>query len=376
LTGRSSDGSALWSTAYVADARLFPVLLPDGSVLVAADFRGELDVGGSRIESSRNPVAVTGSGFFSSDPYARGELSRDIALFRLDAGGVLQTSLRFGGPGDQMPRAAALSPAGELVIAGVFFGELVMGEQRVTSTNGATSPDAFVARLDGGGQVTALARLDLAQVDAICVDHTHAVWIAGRGPGGLAASALGAQRVVKLTADGELAESLFVSDDDLVSATGISCGSDGSVYVLYSFASNASLFGTERRSAGALAALSSDGRVQWLARLDGDFASGTLASDPNGNIAIAGAAAPRIDLGEGPLAAGRVDEIDMFFASFTPEGGLRYAFRIGGAGLDGAEGVAAISSSRWLVSFYVSDAVVVEGQPVEAGSHLLWIDER
>lgn len=376
LTRRSSEGDALWSNAYLSDAFLFPVLLPDGSALVAGDFRGRLELGGSALESTRNPEPQTGSGFTSSDPYARGGLSRDIALFRTSREGQVEWSRRFGGAGDQMARALALTAAGELIVAGPFVGELAMDEHRIASTNGATTPDVFVARVDAGGIVRALARLDYAQVDAICADAAGSVWLAGRVARGIGGDELGDHNIVKLGPDGELQVSLHVSDDSIVYAASMTCSPDGSVYILYSSASNAALFGIERRSHGALVALSSEGSLRWLARLDSRFITGFVASEPSGNVAVAGAAAPTIDLGGGPLAAGRSEEIDLFVASFEPDGDSRYAFRIGGEGLDGAGGIAAISSSRWLVSFYSSGPVVALGEPLAAGEHLLWIDER
>jgi hypothetical protein len=290
--------------------------------------------------------------------------------------GELEWSRRFGGAGDQMARTVALTPGGELVVAGPFVGELVMGEHRIVSTNGATSPDVFIARVDGSGSVLALARLDYAKVDTICADAESAVWVAGRVARGLGDTELGDHTISKVGADGALLVSLHASYDNVVYASSMSCSPDGSVYILYSSASNASLFGIDRQSSGALVALSSEGTVRWIARLESRFITGLVASAPSGNISVAGAAAPTIDLGGGPLVAGRSDEIDMFVASFEPDGTSRYSFRIGGEGLDGATGIAAISSSRWLVSFYSSGPVVVDGQPIEAGEHLLWIDER
>ncbi len=376
LTRRGSDGGALWSKAYLADAFLFPALLSDGSALVAGDFRGHLELGSGEIESARNPEPETGSGFSSTDPYARGALSRDIAVFRTSPDGQLEWSRRFGGAGDQMARTVALTPTGELVVAGPFVGELVMDEHRIASTNGATSPDVFVARLDGSGSVLALTRLDYSKVEAVCADAANSVWVAGRVARGLGEAEFGDHTLVKLGADGELLVSLHVSYDTVVYASSMSCSPDGSVYILYGSASNASLFGIDRQSSGALAALSSDGQVRWIARLDSRFITGFVASAPSGNVAVTGAAAPMIDLGGGPLVRGSSEEIDMFVASFAPDGTSRYAFRIGGEGLDGAAGIAAISGSRWLVSFYSSGPVVVDRQPIDAGEHLLWIDER
>jgi hypothetical protein len=97
---------------------------------------------------------------------------------------------------------------------------------------------------------------------------------------------------------------------------------------------------TARRADGFLARLGPDGAVRWARQLGGpndDIADG-LAVDGQGNAVVAGSFSETLSVGDGTLESQGSD--DMFVAVFDPEGRRRWAKRLGGVDVDGAEGVA------------------------------------
>ena len=97
---------------------------------------------------------------------------------------------------------------------------------------------------------------------------------------------------------------------------------------------------TARGSDGFLARLSPDGEVRWARQLGGanDDIADALAIDPRGNAVVAGSFSEELTVGDGSLKAEGAD--DMFVAVFDPEGRRRWAKRMGGVDVDGADGLA------------------------------------
>lgn len=97
---------------------------------------------------------------------------------------------------------------------------------------------------------------------------------------------------------------------------------------------------TARGSDGFLARLGPDGAVRWARQLGGanDDIADALAVDPQGNAVVAGSFSEELTVGDGSLVSEGAD--DMFVASFDSEGRRRWAKRMGGVDVDGADGLA------------------------------------
>jgi hypothetical protein len=100
----------------------------------------------------------------------------------------------------------------------------------------------------------------------------------------------------------------------------------------------------------------------------------SLAADAAGNVAVAGGFHGSLDLGAGPLVSN--GRLDIFVASFSAQGQLRYSLRLGGAGFDGANDIAARPSGGWLIPFHLELPMMLGDQQVPGGEHLLWVDEH
>lgn len=160
---------------------------PDGDVLVAGGFYGDilfpkkkysgdgLDLFAARLDLNSGPQWIL-TAIAPDDQLARaiargpgdttilaGELhgqlplgldtllaaGRDGFLARLDANGIPQSTVRFGGPGDDRMHTLAVAPDGAVVIAGAHDGGLDLGAGVLPHTPGAL--DGFIAAFDPKG---------------------------------------------------------------------------------------------------------------------------------------------------------------------------------------------------------------------------------
>jgi hypothetical protein len=155
-----------------------------------------------------------------------------------------------------------------------------------------------------------------------------------------------------------------------VSCGHLSCG----IHALYNGTEGSSLFGRRIPGDGAIVRLSPAGDVEWLQPLSADFTIASIATDAEGNVAVAGAYRASIDLGAGALASS--GDLDLFVASFSAQGNLRYSFRLGSAGQDGVNDIASRPGGGWLIPFYLERPITLLAQEITGGEHLLWIDEH
>lgn len=366
LARRDAGGTELWAQAYTQGARLFSVLEEDGSTLAAGYFTGSLQLAGAELRSFRNPTSALGSAV--SGTSRRGELSLDIALFRLTPEGNVAWARRFGDAGDQGAVAVERGAAGELIVAGAFAGQLVMDELSITSSGGGGSADTFIARFDQDGNVSSLWREDALHVDALAAEPDGSLWIAGRQHN------LSANRLWKLGPDGQRQLALDVDEESVAHAGGLARGPAGSIYVIYNGTGFTSLLGRTVAGDSALVRLSAAGEIDWLQPLSAGFTQASLAAGDAGSVAVAGAFGGSLDLGAGPLVSS--GGTDLFLGSFSAEGALRYSLRLGGPGLDGGGLITARPSGGWLIPLYVELPITLGEQQVTGGEHLLWVDEH
>ena len=93
--------------------------------------------------------------------------------------------------------------------------------------------------------------------------------------------------------------------------------------------------------------------TQWVTHWGGDAADNTtaaMATDPSGNIYIAGAMTGTVDLGASHLIS--AGATDILVASFTPSGMPRWAKRFGGTGSDQGAGIAVEFSQVYVVATF------------------------
>lgn len=253
------DGNAVWSltaqgissgSAVAADA--------DGNVFVAGGFSETMELGGASLSS-------TGGS--------------DIFLAKLDPGGALVWSKRFGGASAEWVSEMVVDPAGNLVVIGGFFGSTDVGGGTMAAVG---ETDVFVLKLDSSGN-------HLFSKSFGSADFDHGIGVAA-GPGGEIALAGSFDGAIDL-------------------GGGALSGSDEDAFV---------------------AMLGPTGDHLWSRRFGGagyDLAKG-VGFDPAGNVVVAGLFSNEIDLGGGPLVAEGIHEI--FVAKLDPAGQHVWSRRFGG----------------------------------------------
>lgn len=130
------DGTCRWSKRLrgggKADA--FGVAaVPGGGAVVVGSFENDINCGADTDHELSSP-----DGF-------------DIFVTKLTASGACDWSKRFGGAANEAAMSVALMTDGDIVIAGYFAGQIKQGENLLLESLG--SKDAFVARLDAGGEL-------------------------------------------------------------------------------------------------------------------------------------------------------------------------------------------------------------------------------
>ena len=127
------------------------------------------------------------------------------------------------------------------------------------------------------------------------------------------------------------------------SGRAVAVGPDGALTITGLFRDEVDFGGTKLTARGAdgfVARLGPDGAMRWVRQLGspGDDIADALAVDGQGNAIVAGSFSEEMTIGDGALRSSGAD--DMFVASFDPEGRRRWAKRMGGVAVDGADGVA------------------------------------
>lgn len=269
----SADGDALWARGFGGAGPQIGlgVAAGVGSVVVTGSYGGSIDFGGG-------PVISAGG--------------VDAFVLRLDSSGNTSWATAFASKWNEQGRGAAITPNGDVVVAGWFDGDLTIG---VTGLVVDGPRDAFVVELGG--------------VDA----SLH--WVAEIGGLG----------------------------DDLAAA--VASDGNGAAYVAGWFEGDAA-FGVGTATAvggrdGFVARFDGDGGLDWVAPVGGalDDALGAVAVTGDGAVAV-GSAKGSVKLGEAGHANAKNGVEDLLLAYVGSNGALFGGTLVGGVGQDQGSAVA------------------------------------
>ncbi len=310
----------------------------DGGVFVAGQFAGQIDLAHTVLRSAGG---------------------QDLFVACFEADGRHRWSGRWGGAGRDAVLALAALPAGDLIIAGRFAGELTLGARTHRDAGGG---DAFVARLAAGnGEVRWSFRLGGAASDvahAAAVDRHANVLVAGGSGEALV--------LFKLSAQGKQLWRRELRGGGRMVGLAIAVNTDGGVVVAGARGDGCVLVGFDGRGRlrwrrdfsvgdrGRLAGVSVQGRGQVSPR--------GLAADGEGNLVLVGwfRGAGALRLGGWPLqsAGGR----DAFVGCFNADGEHRWSRRLGGSGADEADAIAIGPSGNLTVAGHFGMRLPVEAR--------------
>ena len=315
----SREGQSQWSRRYgdSCDQNGRAVALaPTGDVLIAGDFCGKMDFGKTTLEAAAGEV--------------------DIFVALIDDIGEDVYSLRLGGAGPQIARAAVVDAKGNAILVGSFEKAFDDGLGPVAS---AGLDDAFVIKLDPTGKVLWSRHFGGLEADiarAVAVDPSGNVIVGGSFGGSvdfggdLLAAAPGHSSAFVMALDPQgkhLWSWSFTGDDEMV-VNGLAASSSGKIAATGSFAGTVDFGSGPAMSDGAedafLAMIDSNGQPIWGRRFGGPQSQiGTgVAFGPNDDLAISGTSQDAIDFDTGDVSPG--------VPSPTPE--LLYLARFAGNG--------------------------------------------
>ncbi len=275
------------------------------------------------------------------------------------------------GYGDSLPQtvtAVGGLPDGDVVIGGIFQGEMDFGGGVFSSTEpGYFAP--FLARLSSGGShVWSHGFAGAGGISDIAVDASGDVIVAawvdktvdfGGGP----LTSAGASDIVlaRFGDDGSLLWNKRFGSPQLETPTAVALEPDGSIVITGYFQKRVDLGGGFLQSFGGydvfVARYTADGTHLWSQRFgNSDFQEGhQIAVAPNGDVAVAGRLAGSIDLGSGTLTSAGAD--DVFLGVWDTHGIARWSRRFGGLGFERSGGLVCDSDGNLVLTGYLGDDV-------------------
>ena len=348
----NSTGTVVWAKKYgdSAEQLVTSVAIDSaGDVLIAGEFLGTVNFGGTALTSNMNSsdifvaklAAATGdhvwsmalanqftqeeasvavdaadnvyvSGTFSGNltiganvlsPSVMGGL--EVFVTKMDKTGLPLWAKAITGPGTQYAYDLAVSPSGEIALAGAFQNSIDFGGTMLTS---AGDYDLFVAKLDNlGNPIFAIGAGDatLQRANAVAIDGSGNVLVTGEYNGTM----------------------------DLGGGMVTSGGVEDAFVAKYS----------------------PSGFHMWSKAMGGMSAQRgkDVAVDAFGNVLVTGQFWATTDFGKGMLQSN--GEHDVFVAKYNPAGTAAWTLKFGGGSTEAGESVAADSSaSVWLAGSYRS----------------------
>jgi hypothetical protein len=251
-----------------------------GNVAIVGSFEGTMDLG-------NGPLASAGL--------------YDIYVAKFDTNGTALWSKRFGDASNQFGAFIAADATGNLAFTGSIEGATDFGAGALTS---AGMKDAFVTKLDPTGQLVFAKRYGnpADQLgDCVAFDPMGDAIVSGGmqgtvdfGAGPLIAVADGGKFLIKLDATGATAWSQVLGDGDVYDWTAVAVDRSGNATVAGEFWNSIVIGGKVLQSTDRydifVAKFDPAGQSRWAYRFGaaGDQYARTLATDTNGNIAMAG----------------------------------------------------------------------------------------
>jgi hypothetical protein len=294
----SPEGALIWAVG-IGDREKRPDSLDDprgenildfafdvaGNIVVTGGFDGTVD-----FDRTDGPDALDTATSISG--------SRDIFLASYDSQGRFRWRKCFGGPKADEGRAVVCAADGTTTAAGIFLEEVeVQGGPRGLireSSRGGT--DIYVARFDAAGQPLWLETIGSAADDRV-------------RPGGIAGDPAGG---FILTGDFSLIANFELGDG----VHGLASKGDGDVFVCK---------------------YTAEGGFVWALGIGSPYLDSgyRVATDPAGNVFVAGSFRGGADFDPGPASrvlvpAGSPDCGDAFLAKYGPDGKFLWAHNFGG----------------------------------------------
>jgi hypothetical protein len=341
------DGAAEVAERRSLWARSFGAVFYDTALAVAADVDG----------------TMASAGFIDGEPPVRlGGEAEGGDIFVRRRGNLDSQTWTFGRGQRGAARALAFDGAGNLYVAGTLRGTADFGSGALTAAGAA---DAFIAKLGKDGKAVWARRLGSAGSDEAmaiaCERATGEVVMAGSfegtvdfGRGPLTSAGGRDLFVVRFSTGGDALWSWRAGGGERDEGRSVALDVTGGVLVAGGFRGTIDFGAGPLASAGdedaVIVKLDRAGVVAWSRRFGGpgsDVANG-VASDGQGNVALAGAFTGSVDFVGGALVS--AGQRDLFVARLSPAGAPLWSKRGGGPGDDFALAIVAASGGALYVT--------------------------
>lgn len=324
---------------------------PDGKLLWLQTAGGtEIDRGYSVAVDAAGNSYVTGH--FQSPEFRIGDKvftnrgDYDYFVAKFDVDGEFQWGHSVGGEGYDYGHGIAVTPDGDVYVAGAFSGDVTLGEAKSTSAKGKS---IFVAKYRSDGELvwSRLAGNDRGQSGHnIAVGPDGDCYVSGYVSGvvELGGGKFGSHTNVKdifvarLSSDGDLLWATTAGGESDGLSTGVAVDLQGNCYLTGMFTKKAVFGSTTLESAGEydvfVARINSDGKPLWSYSGGGekiDYGLG-IATDDSGNCYVTGEFTDDVMFMDQQLTelGGR----DLYVARYSPSGKLDWLEVMGGAHSD------------------------------------------
>lgn len=364
FTGSVDVGCGPVSTSSTSGSLLLFALSPSGACVWSRGFTGTgSEPGGVAVDAEDNiVVAGTFSGMLDLGcgtlTSAGGQ---DALLARLDPTGACLWSRAFGDVAAQQGVAVKTGATGDVVFLGTFAGAVNLGLGPLTS---AGSTDVFLACFSPDGTAMWTERFGDSQAQtaaALAVSPTGDVVIAGAFSGtlnlggGVLVSAGGVDVFLgRFDAQGTALWSKRLGGTGEERGLAVAVDAAGNTLLGGTFTSTVDLGGGPLTNAGGVdgfvGKFSPQGAHLWSRDLGAasDQAVTALASDGLGNVVLAGNVTGSVDLGGGPLTS--AGGTDVLVAAYSGDGAHLWSRVLGDAQPQAAQGVAVAQDNSVLLT--------------------------
>ncbi|AUX47266.1 hypothetical protein SOCE26_087840 [Sorangium cellulosum] len=369
-TDEDCDGFACSAALW---AELFGDANTQSATGAGVDAQGNLYIGGT----------------FSGTIHLGGETlvsigTADVYVASFDPSGAHRWSARFGGSGAETLNGLAVTPEGNVVLGGTFYGSFMFGDRALSSVNAL---DSFVATLDQDGTpgwAHAIGDTADQTLRAIAVDATGNIVVAGYFSGKLFCSTSPAPVcptsaggtdifVRKYDPRGAVLWTRIYGDTSNQFATGVAVDAEGNVLLTGRYNGNLTMVSRQVRNNGLgpnlfIAKLDSAGNSVWLSDY-GDTSSqqGTgIAATPSGAVVVTGTYTGSLNFGPaGTLPANDVQT--AFVVSLASDGTPVWSRWFAGDGAQESAAIAADAEDNVVVTGSAQGVVDLGSGPMPSG---------
>jgi hypothetical protein len=325
-------------------------------------------------------VALTG--FFSSgadlgDGKPVDAQKTDVFVSKYDPAGKHLWTVHFGGKGEDVGNAVAFDPAGNVVVAGLFYDQMQVGAEMLV---GMGSDDAFMAKFSPEGTPLWARKFGGADSDTaydIAVTSSGNLLVTGSFKGTVTAAdetftSKGNEDIflLMLNQEGDLVWSKQFGERYRDFGQRVAVDSRDQIVLLGTFSGQVGFGGQPLTSEGnqdlVVAKYDASGEHIWSRRFGSVFdeLGLGLAVDPAGNIVITGSFDNEISFGGDKLKS--QGESDIFVAKLSPQGEHMWSRRYGAARDDVGYGVGTDKYGNIVVGGWFWHTVDFGGGPLEA----------